>query len=818
MTSTAVPSTDPSDLLRNVQDIDRFVGSTANTFTDRLGISHKTLKGIDADAASQITSMITTKGASADSQITALITAKDAAINIAADGVLAQATAKASAASASATAAAASASNAATSASSASGSSASAATNSVSAAASATAAAAAASAVGIVAIYATKAAADAAVAGVASGSYVEVVADETRDGARARYVKSGGTLVFAVEMDPPRALAQLYVDNVAALRAMAPPARKCTVQLAGYYSPGDGGGSTLLWVPASTKTDNGGTVFRPSSNPANGRWERNADPMPARWFGAKSDGSDAAPSIQAAVNAVSATGGDIDIDNGEFCLGSKIQVKCAGADLPAAGSGSEIHFTQTNPVSLVSSGMATLKAIASMDAMVEYIYDTTDADLAPFYSRVEGLGFDGNGLASACLKPNYSMHMTIRRNRFKGDVGISYTGYGVAEISGNVFKCHKGISAVDGGGDSHIRHNDFYFLADGDVAIYLAGYAGNTEIGANIFSAEYSTGSFTAVHADNSAQPAHPMHALRILSNEFYNCLGLKAVGNATGIRNVHGITLAFNHTTGRGTLVNATYCTTLNILNNFGNDYLYGPAAGVPVTLESCSHTVISGCQFGNLQHQAIIASNCLHTQIVQNHFVNFGTAGTSEKAVDLTGTTYNTQVFGNQVIQDSASYGQNFVVESGSANTTIYGDNICNANVGVPTTFLSAASRDFTSHFKNTSSSIEIAPPGAKHLFMRPGGNTTAAQFSYVSGAVNYPVFNPTAAGVGWVDVSAAGSDSTVHIRLIPQGVNGRVWIGGKASYLSTTPSAFSANRILEVKDASGTTLYLPAMASPW
>lgn len=85
--------------------------------------------------------------------------------------------------------------------------------------------------------------------------------------------------------------AAIRVDDITALRALPPPSRKTLVYVEGYYSPNDGGGGAFLWVPASTQTDNGGTVIRPNSLPVNGRWERGpGQVIDARWFGARLDG------------------------------------------------------------------------------------------------------------------------------------------------------------------------------------------------------------------------------------------------------------------------------------------------------------------------------------------------------------------------------------------------------------------------------------------------------------------------------------------------------------------------------------------------
>lgn len=84
--------------------------------------------------------------------------------------------------------------------------------------------------------------------------------------------------------------AMARVDNVVALRALPPPTRKTVVYMEAYDVAGDGCGGALLWVPASTKADNGVTVFTPDTNPANGRWERGGDgTIPVEFAGARGD-------------------------------------------------------------------------------------------------------------------------------------------------------------------------------------------------------------------------------------------------------------------------------------------------------------------------------------------------------------------------------------------------------------------------------------------------------------------------------------------------------------------------------------------------
>ncbi|WP_238005372.1 hypothetical protein KZZ52_17695 [Dactylosporangium sp. AC04546] len=65
----------------------------------------------------------------------------------------------------------------------------------------------------------------------------------------------------------------LAVDTVAALNTVHPAAltARTMVRVAGYHTPGDGGGALLRWDPASTAAANGGTVHNPYRRPA-GRW------------------------------------------------------------------------------------------------------------------------------------------------------------------------------------------------------------------------------------------------------------------------------------------------------------------------------------------------------------------------------------------------------------------------------------------------------------------------------------------------------------------------------------------------------------------
>jgi hypothetical protein len=115
-------------------------------------------------------------------------------------------------------------------------------------------------------------------------------------------------LAFALPMPA------ITVENVGALRSysLGSPDTGATIQTAGYYSAGDGGGATFVYNPQSSAPDNGGTVIGPSRGL--GRWILQPNgPIRAEWFGAVS-GADYGAAISAAIASLGANGGTITVD------------------------------------------------------------------------------------------------------------------------------------------------------------------------------------------------------------------------------------------------------------------------------------------------------------------------------------------------------------------------------------------------------------------------------------------------------------------------------------------------------------------------
>lgn len=96
------------------------------------------------------------------------------------------------------------------------------------------------------------------------------------------------------------------IANIAALRAFDGGAASTVVYVEGYYTPGDGGAGTFVFIPGdTTSTDNGGTII---IDAANNRYYRETSDQSysVMWFGAKANGStDDTSAINSALSAAS---------------------------------------------------------------------------------------------------------------------------------------------------------------------------------------------------------------------------------------------------------------------------------------------------------------------------------------------------------------------------------------------------------------------------------------------------------------------------------------------------------------------------------
>ncbi|WNI25907.1 peptidase C14 [Streptomyces sp. ITFR-16] len=97
----------------------------------------------------------------------------------------------------------------------------------------------------------------------------------------------------------------LHLDTVTALRALntTPLTDGTHILLAGYHTPGDGGGMALRWNKKSTAPHNGGTVIAPTHTPKTGRWHQlHTGTIDFRTFGHFNADTPADTALQTLVN------------------------------------------------------------------------------------------------------------------------------------------------------------------------------------------------------------------------------------------------------------------------------------------------------------------------------------------------------------------------------------------------------------------------------------------------------------------------------------------------------------------------------------
>jgi hypothetical protein len=408
-------------------------------------------------------------------------------------------------------------------------------------------------------------------------------------------------------------------------------------------------------------------------------------------FGAVGDGViDDTLAIQNAVNEAMKTGKQVIIEGpGPYCISSTIQVKVTRNLAPTDTSpNSDIHFSDNTSAYILGLGTPTLKAIGSISAMMEIIFDTSDSDIGPFYSQVEGIGFDGNSLATTGIKSNFTMHASFERNRFWNLVrGIEYTGYGVARIEANVFKCTYGIYLVNGGGDSLISANDFYSREGvNSSGVYLGYYSGNTRIFSNVFTNEFGAG-FTTYGVQIAGGTAPGSEEIRdqvIRDNEFCGLTtAVRADGKSSGVKNIYRIILDGNRTLpfgayNPGSLLAAVDCVQLLVSNNFCNAASLPDATSIGVELLRCQEPKLHNNKFNNYAGAALNMTNCTDPEVVSNSLIDCGKLGTSYVVVPIYGSSSARAYFRlNYFRQSNAAYGQYGILEDAGVDYTFSFDN---------------------------------------------------------------------------------------------------------------------------------------------
>lgn len=233
-----------------------------------------------------------------------------------------------------------------------------------------------------------------------------------------------------------------------------------TVEIAGYYSPNDGGGGTYIWNAASTTPDDGGTSIQLSGVVTGRLLLRINGPISLKQFGAWGDGShDDTAAIQNALTY----GGDIFVPAGTYLVSPQSNpalVGTFGANSVCLNPGSNLWLHGPGTIRLKSGATGTSGAL---------IGNWTGASVSNI--RIE-TNFDGNasgttGTVSGVVLVNASgcrIRSTV--------INTTYVGIQYAVTS---TRCSVIDSEVDGCANIGIQAQNPVQITVADCRVYSCG-------------------------------------------------------------------------------------------------------------------------------------------------------------------------------------------------------------------------------------------------------------------------------------------------------------------------------------------------------
>ena len=412
----------------------------------------------------------------------------------------------------------------------------------------------------------------------------------------------------------------------------------------------------------------------------------NAQIINVKSFGAVGDGvADDSAALQAAFQHGANFGAEILIPAGTYKHNSPLLVQTT-VQLSPALSGGQLHFSDVRTVKITGQGRPKLIAGAAMTSQIQFTFNAGLNNIAPFYSSVEGIQFDGANLATQAVFADFCMHMDITRCSFtRLSKGITNNGYGVAQYNYNVFNCTTGID-IQRGGDSFIAHNDFVFVDNG-IGINCGTFSGNTTIISNIFSLEQATGTTVGVRlsGDASVTGAEEVRDVVIQNNEFSGLrYGVQGVAHAS-VDNVYNIIIRDNHCNHFGAVVNAALvqlvrCNDVIIENNIVGNLVYPALTVTSIDLTNCERIAVRGNKISNTTVTPILVDGTSYSRFEQNEFNNVGTASTGNPTILTANTATFNELYNNTVNQTSASYGVTFFFEAAGADNNQARRNVTN------------------------------------------------------------------------------------------------------------------------------------------
>jgi len=239
------------------------------------------------------------------------------------------------------------------------------------------------------------------------------------------------------------------VDTIAALRLISGATEGQLVQVAGYYTAGDGGGGpTRRWDAASVCTDDGGACIDPAAAGA-GRWVFSQRDINILWYGVEGGSADDTQKIRNAVNYGSIIYGDGET---EYLVSTRIDIK----------SNTTLKKMNFRAVSsdLFTQGYPFFGAIFTVT-----LASNVTVDNCSF--TVNG-SFSGN-----IINVDKSDKVEIKKNKFSITESTWATAITVISMSNNIRILantieHHSTGATDGGGAIWVRN----LVAVGNVVDY----------------------------------------------------------------------------------------------------------------------------------------------------------------------------------------------------------------------------------------------------------------------------------------------------------------------------------------------------------
>lgn len=363
---------------------------------------------------------------------------------------------------------------------------------------------------------------------------------------------------------------------------------------------------------------------------------------------------------------------------------------------PSGDTGtSDLHFMQVPQAVIFGVGFAELYATAAMAAQLTVTYQ--NGKNAPSMTRVEGMFFNGQGVAERGLKSQWVFGAEYICNRFDGHtiVNVDHEGRAHLRFAHNILRGQRNVICRVGG-DSNFSGNDFY-LRGGAAAtrrgIEFGPETGNTVVDkTNVFTLE------TSFNVDNTNSVAIYIDGVstylgntgnrdfQIDGCEFHGVeTGVFAEGTNNGLlRNIDVINChAFQGAQSKVTLAKLVYVNKANIVGNRSNTL--GSRSTLPgIVLSAVQNVEIAGNHIGGVTGtEAIqIAGNSIDVNVHDNHFLE--AVNTAHAYILVDGSSL-VSIHDNHAQQYSA-YTTKFVREVGAGTVNVYGDNHLSASFTDP------------------------------------------------------------------------------------------------------------------------------------